>query len=134
MAAERTNLFEDLLTNAKVIAVVGHSDKTYRSSYRIAQYLRQQGYTVYPVNPTVDQIDGETSYASLADVPEPVDIINVFRRSEHLLSVVEEAIQIGAKAIWSQVGVIDEHAYRLAGQADMPMVMDHCIMVEHSRL
>ena len=124
----------DLLKQAKVIAVVGHSDKPHRTSYRIAQYLRDEGYTVYPVNPTVETIDGEPSYPSLADVPEPIDIVNVFRRSEHLQGVVDDAIDVDAKAVWSQLGVVDMQAYETAQQAELAIVMDQCIKVEHQRL
>src|SRR5512147_1469340 len=92
----------DLLASARVIAVVGHSDKPHRTSYQIAQYLRRAGYTVYAVNPEVETIDGEPSYASLHDVPEAIDIVNVFRRSEFLAGVVDEAAAVGAKAVWAQ--------------------------------
>jgi predicted CoA-binding protein len=124
----------DVLTNAKVIAVVGHSDQPQRTSYQIAQYLRRAGYTVYPVNPTVSTIDGQQSYASLADVPEPIDIVNVFRRSEYLPEVVDEAIRVGAKAVWAQLGVVDDAACQKALAAGLDMAMDVCIKVEHIRL
>lgn len=124
----------EVLKRSKVIAVVGHSDKPHRTSYRIAQYLREAGYKVYPVNPTVDEIDGEKSYASLTDVPESIDIVNVFRRSEHLDGVVEEAIAVNAKSVWAQLGVIDEQAAQRANDAAMPIVMDTCIKVAHTRL
>ncbi|HLV37185.1 MAG TPA: CoA-binding protein [Spirillospora sp.] len=123
-----------VLANARVIAVVGHSDKPYRTSYRIAQYLRHAGYTVYPVNPTVETINGQPSYASLADVPEPIDIVNVFRRSEYLPEVVDEAIAAGAKAVWAQLGVVDEAARQKALDAGLDVAMDTCIKVEHKRL
>ncbi|MFW5748151.1 MAG: CoA-binding protein [Chloroflexota bacterium] len=123
-----------LLGQARVIAVVGHSDDPARTSYRVAQYLRQVGYTVYPVNPTVDTIDGQPSYRSLADVPEPIDIVDVFRRSEHLSGIVEEAAAVGAKAVWSQLGVVDEDAAIKAVQAGLTMVMDRCTMADHRRL
>ena len=123
-----------ILDTARVIAVVGHSDKPNRTSYQIAQYLRQAEYTVYPVNPTVATIDGQPSYPSLADVPEPIDIVNVFRRSEYLGEVVDEAAKVGAKAVWAQLGVYDEEASRKAETAGMDMVMDKCIKVEHRRL
>lgn len=125
---------QDLLTNARVIAVVGHSDNPDRTSYRIAGYLRRAGYTVYPVNPTVAEIDGEKSYASLADVPEPIDIVDVFRRSEFLPGVVEDAIAVGAKAVWSQLGVYDEGAEQRALDAGLNVIMNRCIKVEHARL
>jgi uncharacterized protein len=124
----------DLLQNARVIAVVGHSDKPHRTSYQIAQYLRRAGYTVYPVNPEVEHIDGERSYPSLKDVPEPIDIVNVFRRSEFLPDVVDEAAAVGAKAVWSQMGVTSREAEQKADAAHLPLVMDACIKLEHRRL
>ena len=124
----------DLLEHAHVIAVVGHSDKPNRTSYRIAQYLRHMGYTVYPVNPTVSEIDGEPCYPDLASVPEPIDIVNVFRRSEHLTDVVREAIEVNAKSVWAQLGVESDTAGRLASEADLPIVMNNCIKVTHGRL
>ena len=96
-----------ILADAKVIAVVGYSDDPAAPATRSAAFSRDVGYTVYPVNPTVDSIDGEKSYASLADVPEPIDIVNVFRRSEYLAGVVDEAIAVGAKVVWAQLGVSD---------------------------
>ena len=124
----------DLLQSARVIAVVGHSDNPARTSYRIAAYLRRAGYTIYPVNPTVETIDGQPSYPSLADVPEPIDIVDVFRRSEFLPGVVEAAIAVGAKAVWGQLGVTHPDAQRLADAANLPLVMDRCIKIEHQRL
>lgn len=123
-----------VLTRAKTIAVVGHSNKPFRVSYKIADYLREQGYRVYPVNPTIDEVDGEISYPSLADIPEPIDIINLFRRSEHVASTVEDAIQIGAYAIWTQLGVVDTKAGARALDANLLIIMNRCIRVEHARL
>ena len=131
---ENDQAMHDVLAKAKVIAVVGHSDKPHRTSHRIAQYLRAAGYTVYPVNPTVDTIDGEKSYASLADVPEPIDIVDVFRRSEHLPGIVDAAIAVGAKAIWTQLGVVDIDAQQQALDAGLDVAADVCIKVEHRRL
>ena len=127
-------VMRETLSKARTIAVVGHSDNPGRTSYNIAQYLRHAGYTVYPVNPTVSEIDGEKSYASLADVPEPIDIVNVFRRSEHVAGVVDEAIDVGAKAIWTQLGVVDEAAAQRAIDAGIDVAMNRCIKVEHMRL
>lgn len=124
----------DLLSTAKVIAVVGHSDRPFRTSYQIAAYLRQVGYKVYPVNPEVSTIDGQPSYASLADIPEPIDIVNVFRRSEFLADVVEQAVAVHAKAVWAQLGVQSDEAAKIAEAAHLPLVMDTCIKVEHRRL
>jgi hypothetical protein len=123
-----------ILEEAKVIAVVGHSDKPHRTSYRIAQYLRNAGYKVYPVNPTVDEIDGEKSYASLDAIPESIDIVDVFRRSEFLEDVVQDAARVGAKAVWGQLGVRDDLAAAKAEAAGLDMVMDRCIKVDHARL
>ena len=123
-----------ILANAHVIAVVGHSDKPYRTSYQIAHYLRRAGYRVIPVNPSVDEIDGEKCYTSLADIPEPVDIVDVFRRAEHLPGVVQEAIDVGAGAVWGQLGIYHAEATALAETHDLPLVMDRCIKIEHLRL
>jgi hypothetical protein len=123
-----------ILENARVIAVVGHSDKSYRTSYQIANYLRNAGYKVYPVNPNIDGVGGEESYANLADIPERVDIVNVFRRPEYLIGVVQESIAVDAMSVWSQLGIVDYDAADNAEDADLDMVMDMCIKVEHRRL
>jgi hypothetical protein len=125
---------KELLEEAKVIAVVGHSDKPYRTSYQIAHFLRNAGYKVYPVNPTVSEIDGEKSYASLDEIPEPIDIVDVFRRAEHVPQVVEDSIRTNAKAVWGQLGVVDWEAGKKAEEAGMDVVMDLCIKIEHQRL
>lgn len=125
---------KQLLSDARVIAVVGHSDNPARPSYEIARYLRGAGYRVIPVNPTVRQIDGDPCYPSLADVPETVDLVNVFRRSEHLPGVVAEAIAVGAKAVWAQLDVLHDAAAQIADEAGLPLVMDRCIKIEHRRL
>lgn len=124
----------DVLNNSKVIAVVGHSDRPERISYRIAHFLREVGYTVIPVNPTVKEIDGQPCYASLQDVPQAVDLVNVFRRSEYLAEIVGETIAIDAKTIWAQSGIYDEGSARKALDAGLNVVMDACIMVEYRRL
>lgn len=124
----------DVLEEAKVIAVVGHSDKPGRTSYRIANYLRQMGYTVYAVNPTIDSIDGEPAYPDLASVPEPIDIVNVFRRSEYLPEVVAETIEVGAGIVWAQLGVESQIAAHMADEAGLPIIMNNCIKVTHGRL
>lgn len=134
MLIHDTPTIRNLLTSARVIAVVGHSDQRYRTSYQIAHYLRQAGYTIYPVNPEVATIDGQTCYPSLAEVPEPIDIVNVFRRSEYLAGVVDEAVAVGAKAVWAQLGVESDEAAARAEAAGVPLVMDMCIKVEHARL
>ncbi len=123
-----------LLTTAKAIAVVGHSDKPHRTSYRIADYLRSVGYTVYAVNPTVSTIDREPTYPSLAALPNPVDIVNVFRRAEHLPGIVDEVLAENLPAMWTQLGVVEQSAIDRALTAGIDVAHDRCIMVEHRRL
>ena len=123
-----------LLMESQTIAVVGHSDKPERDSYRIAQFLRDEGYTVFPVNPTLKTIDGEPSYLSLQDVPEPIDIVNVFRRSEYVPDIVQESIAVGAKSIWMQLGVISEIGRDAAVDAGIAVVMNRCIKVEYQQV
>ncbi|NET16762.1 MAG: CoA-binding protein [Okeania sp. SIO1H6] len=127
-------LKRDILKNSQIIAVVGHSDKPDRTSYQIAQFLREVGYKVYPVNPIVKEIDGQPTYATLQDIPEPVDIVNVFRRSEYLPEIVEAAIAIHAKTIWTQLGVRDWQSANKALDAGLNLAMDVCIKVEYLRL
>jgi uncharacterized protein len=134
MANLNDDAVRELLRNARVIAVVGHSDRPQRTSYQIAQFLKRVGYTVYAVNPTITMVDGEKSYPSLDDVPEPIDIVDVFRRSEYLSGVVDDAIAAGAKAVWAQLGVSDAEAGRKAEAAGLDIVMDRCIKVEYARL
>jgi len=131
---QNIDTMRQVLEKAKTIAVVGHSDKDYRTSYQIAAYLRRQGYRVIPVNPTVESIDGDKSYASLRDIDEHIDIVNVFRRSEHVAGVVEDTIAIGAETIWTQLGVIDHEALNKALQSGINIAVDLCIKVEHARL
>ncbi|RAM47958.1 MAG: CoA-binding protein [Hapalosiphonaceae cyanobacterium JJU2] len=131
---ENNSAMRDVLASAKVIAVVGHSDKPERTSYQIAQFLRSVGYTVYPVNPTVKEIDGQPSYSSLQEIPGSVDIVNVFRRSEYLSEIVDEAIAINAKTVWAQLGVANQQAAQKALDAGLNVVMDACIKVEYLRL
>ncbi|MGD1699414.1 CoA-binding protein [Dapis sp. BLCC M229] len=127
-------LKRDILKNSQIIAVVGHSEKPERTSYQIAQFLREVGYKVYPVNPTVKEIDGQPTYATLQDIPETVDIVNVFRRSEYLPEIVEAAIAIHAKTIWTQLGVRDWQSANKALDVGLNLAMDVCIKVEYLRL
>ncbi|MBK9125619.1 MAG: CoA-binding protein [Chloroflexi bacterium] len=124
----------DLLENARVIAVVGHSDNPARDSYRIGRYLRDVGYTVYPVNPTLTEIDGEPCYSDLASVPEPIDIVDVFRRAEYLPDIVRDSVRVDAGAVWGQLTVTHPEAAQVAADTGIPLVMDRCILVEHRRL
>jgi predicted CoA-binding protein len=124
----------DVLTQAKTIAVVGHSDRPHRTSYQIAQFLRRAGYTVYPVNPTVSEIEGQLCYPTLEAVPEAIDIVNVFRQPQHLPEVTEAAIAIGAKTLWAQLGIHHPQAAQQALEAGLNVVMDSCIKIEYLRL
>ena len=131
---ENDLLMRQVLTQTQVIAVIGHSDKPHRTSYQIAEFLRQVGYTVYPVNPTVREIDGQPSFPSLNAIPEPIDLVNVFRRSEYLPEIVEQAISLGIPTIWAQLGVSDPASAEKANSAGLNVVMDACIKVEYLRL
>lgn len=125
---------KEVLENAKTIAIVGLSEKDGRTSNRIGKYLQNTGkYRVIPVNPTVDEVFGEKSYKSLLDIPSDIkiDIVNVFRRSEHLEELAREAVQRGCGAFWAQLGVSDETAAKILDDANIPYVMNRCIFVEH---
>ncbi|MDP8982155.1 MAG: CoA-binding protein [Acidobacteriota bacterium] len=124
----------ELLRASKTIAVVGLSSKRSRPCYGVAEYMQRAGYRIIPVNPNETEVLGEKAYAALEDVPEHVDIVDVFRRSEFVPEVVESAIRIGAGAVWMQEGVVDEDAAARARQAGLTVVMDRCILKDHSRL
>ena len=126
--------FADSLRAAKTIAVVGLSGRRYRPSHGVAEYLQRAGYRVIPVNPRETEVLGEKSYPDLASVPLPVDIVDIFRRSEHVPDIVAEAIRMGAKMVWMQEGVIHEQAAHSALAAGLKVVMDRCILKEHRRL
>ena len=126
---------KELLLSARTIAVVGLSDRPERDSYSIAAFLLRQGYRVLPVNPNLrEPVLGQSPYASLRDIAEPVDIVNVFRRSEYVAGVVEDAIAIRAGAIWTQSGVEDLVAARRAEAAGLKVVMDRCIATTYRLL
>jgi len=121
-----------ILKDAKTIAVVGLSDNPSRTSYQIAKEMQRHGYKIIPVNPTIDEVLGEKSYASLTDIGEPIDIINVFRRSEFLPVLAKEAVKTNCKVFWAQLGVINEEAYHFLKKHDITTIMDTCIKVVHS--
>jgi uncharacterized protein len=124
-----------MLSSYKNIAVVGLSPDPSKPSNGVAAYLKRAGYRIFPVNPACDgEILGERCYASLDQIPEPVEIVDVFRRSEFVPEVVEQAIAKGAKVVWMQEGVINEAAAIKAAQAGLEVVMDRCILKEHNRL
>jgi predicted CoA-binding protein len=126
---------KDLLTGSQTIAVVGLSDKPDRVSYMVSEAMQAKGYTIIPVNPAAKgPILGQTTYAELKDVPVPVDIVNVFRRSEHTPEIAEEAVAIGAKTLWLQLGIANDEAAAIADAGGLRVIMDRCIKVEDSIL
>jgi predicted CoA-binding protein len=123
-----------ILEECRTIAVVGLSSSPQRPSNSVAGYMRRQGYRVIPVNPNEDQVFGEKSFPSLMDIPQKVDLVDIFRRSDAAGAVVDEAIKIGAKAVWLQEGVIDEAAAQRAADAGLMVVMDRCWLKDHIKL
>jgi predicted CoA-binding protein len=122
-----------ILREAKTIAVVGLSSNPMRASHGVAEYLKSAGYRIIPVNPNEMEVLGEKAYAWLEDVPEPVDIVDVFRRAEEVEAVAESAIGIGAKVLWMQLGIENAEAAKKARAAGLVVVEDSCLMVEHKR-
>jgi predicted CoA-binding protein len=130
-SSPQTDLVAKLLRSAKIIAVVGLSDNPLRPSYGVSAYMQSQGYRIIPVNPHLDSCLGEKAYASLLDVPEKIDIVNIFRRPEFVEEVVDQSIRLKVPAIWMQEDVIDENAAEKARRAGIFVVMDLCILKEH---
>ncbi|HTZ94928.1 MAG TPA: CoA-binding protein [Terriglobales bacterium] len=131
MSVVQADPISDLLKRAKTIAVVGLSDSPLRPSHGVAAYMQTHGYRIIPVNPQVDEVLGEQAYASLLDVPEKIDIVNIFRRSEFVGEVVDQAIRLQVPAIWMQEDVINEEAAEKARKAGILVIMDRCILKEH---
>ena len=125
---------EKLLRTGKTIAVVGLSNRRVRPSYGVSEYMQSQGYRIVPVNPNLTEVLGEKAYGRLDDVPDNIDIVNIFRRSEYLPEIVDAAIRIGAKGVWMQEGVIHEEAAEKARSAGLEVVMDRCILKEHRKM
>jgi uncharacterized protein len=121
----------ELFKSSKNVAVVGLSPDEFRPSHGVALYLKRAGFRIIPVNPSCDEVLGEKSYPTLKDIPDLVDIVDIFRRSEAVPEIVEEAIVKGAKVIWMQEGVVNEAAAQRAEQSGMKVVMDRCILKEH---
>lgn len=124
MAEEYIDLVDEQLRNSKTIAVVGLSNNPERDSYRVTSYMQSQGYRIIPVNPMIEEALGEQSYPDLKSVPVPIDMVDVFRRSEQVPPVVDEAIEVGVKYIWMQDGVINDEAKSKAEAAGIPVIMD----------
>ena len=132
---DTTQMIRELLGSTKTIAVVGLSADPNRPSYGVASYLQRQGYRIIPVNPRLSgPVLGEQPYAALQDLPTPVELVQIFRRSEFVSPVVDDAIMIKAKAIWMQLGVVDEAAAARARAAGLQVVMDRCMAVDHRML
>ena len=130
-----TREIRDLLSHARTVAVVGLSDREYRTSHAIANALQGFGYRIFPVNPNLSgQVLGEEPYATVEDIPEQVDIVDVFRRSEKVMPVAEDAVASGAKVLWMQSGVVNEEAAAYARDHGLTVVMDRCIKVDYARL
>lgn len=124
----------EVLVNSPVIAIVGRSNDHYYSSYQVGEYLILEGYTVYNVNPMIDEVDGAPVYDSLRDVPEKIDIVDVFRKADYLPEIVDEAIAVGAKTVWAQLDVVNDEAREKALSAGLNYADNLCIRTEHERL
>ena len=134
MVNDHDQRMRDILTSANTIASVGLSSSDEKESYWIVAYLMQQGYKIFPVNPKADEILGVKVYRSLSDIPDQVDVVQVFRKPEDVPPVVEEAIKIGAKVVWMQEGIVNEEAAQKAKDAGLHVVMDTCMRATHKRL
>jgi uncharacterized protein len=125
---------DDILNTFHTVAMVGASSNLERPSFKVFEYLIEHGYRVIPVNPNIEQIAGCKSYPDLSSVSESVEIVNIFRSSDQVIPIVEEAIRIGAKVVWMQEGVINDEAAAMAKDAGLQVVMDRCLMKQHKRL
>ncbi len=124
----------ELLKSSRTIAVVGLSANPMRASNGVAEYLKRAGYRIIPVNPNENEVLGERCYPRLEDVPEKIDMVDIFRRSEYVPDIVESAIRVGARAVWMQEGVIHEDAAKRAREAGLEVVMDRCTLKEHRKM
>src|SRR5580700_6231886 len=125
---------ENLLRNAKTIAVVGLSSRRTRPSYGVSEYMQSVGYRIIPVNPNESEVLGEKAYSSLDEIAEPIDIVDIFRRPEFVPEIVDAAVRVGAKVIWMQEGVEHAEAAKKAEAAGLTVIMDRCILKEHRKL
>jgi predicted CoA-binding protein len=128
------DIIREALEEAKTIAVVGLSDKEERPSFQVASYLKEKGYRIIPVNPMIDEVLGTKSYADLSEIPEKVDLVDVFRKSEYVLPIAEQAIKIGVRFFWMQEGVVNEEAKSLLESKGIRVIMDACTLKEHMKL
>lgn len=125
---------EEILNSSRVVAIVGLSPKPSRPSCKVASYLKKKGYKIISVNPEVKEALGEPSYPDLVSIPEPVDVVDIFRHTEEVPAIVEEAIKIGARVVWMQEGVVNEAAASRAKEAGLMVVMNKCMRKEHLKL
>jgi predicted CoA-binding protein len=123
-----------ILATNRTIAVVGLSADWYRPSYFAAKYMQEHGYRIIPVNPKYEEILGERCHASLLDIPDKVDMVDVFRRTDDVPPIARQAVEIGAKTLWQQLGVVSDEADRIAREAGLDSVMNRCVKIEHARL
>lgn len=134
MRINREEIIRKILNTTRTIAVVGISSQNNRPGYTVPAYMQTHGYRIIPVNPYLEERLGEPAYPDLSSIPEPVDLVLLFRRSEEVPPFVEQAIEVGASAVWMQLGVIHRAAAQIATEAGLDVVMDRCIAVEHRRL
>jgi predicted CoA-binding protein len=134
LSAQQTAIIRRILKDSKTIAVVGLSPKPHRPSHQVASYLMEAGYAIIPVNPGQDTLLGLPCYPNLQAIPGPVDMVDIFRRSEFVIPIVEDAVSIGAKFIWMQEGLVNEVAARKAEEAGLTVIMDRCTKIDHMNL
>jgi hypothetical protein len=127
-------MVQELLRTARIIAVVGASETSGKPSHRVFFYLLRAGFDVYPINPALKELGGRPAFPDLKSVPVKLDIVDIFRKPDSILPIVEEAITVGAKAVWMQEGIVNEEAAARARSAGLAVIMDHCIMKEHRRM
>ncbi len=123
-----------VLMQSRTLAVVGLSANWYRPSYFAAKYMQDHGYRIIPVNPNYDEVLGQRCYPTLAEVPEPVDLVDCFRKPDEMVALATEAVAIGAKVLWMQLGIRNGEAATIAGDAGLDVVMDRCVKIEHARI
>ncbi len=129
-----TDEIHTILRDSKSIAVVGISERETRASKYVSEYMQREGYTIYPVNPNLDTWNGLKVYDSVVDLPEKVDIVDVFRRSSQILPLSGDVVEVGAKVMWLQQGIVNQEAAEIVSDAGIKVIMDSCIMVEHKSM
>lgn len=130
----RHRTIQHILKSYNTIAVVGFSSQPTKAGYYVPEYMQRHGYKIIPVNPFLESALGETAYPNLSDIPQPIEVVQIFRRPQHVVPFVEEAIEIGAQAIWLQLDIVNEEARKLAQAAGLHFVQDSCMLVEHRHL